>query len=72
MGENTRMHDGIAGALVLLGALLGAFVNPYWLLLPGIVGALMLQSAFTGFCPVYFALDKWAPHGPSDKARTAH
>ncbi len=58
MGENTRMHDGIAGVLVLLGTLLGAFVSPYWLWLPGIVGALMLQSAFSGFCPVYFTLGK--------------
>ncbi len=58
MGQHTRMHDGIAGALILIGALLAAFVHPYWLLVPGAVGALMLQSAFTGFCPVYFALDK--------------
>ena len=58
MGENTRMHDGIAGALVLLGALLGYFVNPYWMLLPGAIGALMLQSAFSGFCPVYFTLGR--------------
>jgi hypothetical protein len=58
MGENTRMHDGIAGALVLLGTLLGYFINPYWLLLPGVIGALMVQSAFSGFCPVYFTLGK--------------
>ncbi len=58
MGENTRMHDGIAGALILVGTLLGVFVHPYWLLVPGIIGALMLQSAFTGFCPVYYTLDK--------------
>jgi len=58
MGENTRMHDGIAGALILLGSLLGYFISPYWLWLPGIIGALMLQSAFSGFCPVYFTLGK--------------
>ncbi|MCB1887399.1 MAG: DUF2892 domain-containing protein [Rhodocyclaceae bacterium] len=58
MGQHTPMHDGIAGALILIGALLAAFVHPYWLLVPGLVGALMLRSAFTGFCPVYFALDK--------------
>jgi hypothetical protein len=58
MGENTRMHDGIAGAVVLLGTLLGYFFHPYWLLLPGVIGALMLQSAFSGFCPVYFTLEK--------------
>lgn len=58
MGENTRLHDGIAGALILLGTGLGYTSNSLWLLLPAIVGALMLQSAFSGFCPVYFTLGK--------------
>lgn len=58
MGWNTRLHDGIAGALVLAGTLLGFYHNVLWLLLPGTVGALMLQSAFSGFCPVYFTLGK--------------
>ena len=58
MGEDTRLHDGIAGTLILLGTLLGSFGSPYWLLVPGIIGALMLQSAFSGFCPVYFTLGK--------------
>lgn len=58
MGDNTRMHDGIAGSLILIGTLLGVFVSPYWLWIPGLVGALMLQSAFSGFCPVYYTLGK--------------
>jgi hypothetical protein len=58
MGENTRLHDGIAGALVLLGTVLGYHGNVLWLLLPVGIGALMLQSAFSGFCPVYFTLGK--------------
>jgi hypothetical protein len=58
MGDNTRTHDGIVGALILLGTLLGAFVHPYFYWIPGVVGALMVQSAFTGFCPVYFTLSK--------------
>ncbi len=58
MGENTRLHDGIVGALILLGTLLGYYINPLWLFVPGIVSALMVQSAFTGFCPVYFTLGK--------------
>ncbi len=68
MGENTRLHDGIAGALILLGTLLAAFVNVYWLWIPGLVGALMLQSAFSGFCPVYFTLGKLR----RTRATTAH
>lgn len=58
MGENTRLHDGIAGAFILIGTLLGYFIDPYWLLVPGVISALMLQSAFSGFCPVYFTLGK--------------
>ena len=53
-----RIHDGIAGALIILGVLLGFYVNSAWLLLPGILGVTLLQSAFTGFCPVYFTLDQ--------------
>ena len=53
-----RVHDGIAGALITLGVLLGYYFNPLWLLLPGLLGIILVQSAFTGFCPVYFTLDK--------------
>ena len=53
-----KIHDGIAGALITLGVLLGYYVSPVWLLLPGILGVILVQSAFTGFCPVYFILDK--------------
>ncbi len=58
MDRKTRIHDGLAGGLVAVGALLGYFVHPAWLLLPGLLGAVMLQSALTGFCPVYFTLKK--------------
>ena len=40
-----------AGIMVLLSVALAYFVSPWWLLLPVFVGANMLQSAFTGFCP---------------------
>jgi Inner membrane protein YgaP-like, transmembrane domain len=40
-----------AGSMVLLSAVLAWLVSPYWLLLTVFVGANMLQSAFTGFCP---------------------
>ncbi|HKK15509.1 MAG TPA: DUF2892 domain-containing protein [Gammaproteobacteria bacterium] len=56
-----KIHDGIVGALVTLGVLLGFYLNPLWLLLPGIIGVALLQSAFTGFCPVYYTLDKFCP-----------
>lgn len=53
-----RVHDGIVGAVITAGIALGYLVSPAWLLLPGIVGVLMVQSAFTGFCPVYYTLDR--------------
>ena len=53
-----NMHDGIVGAVITVGVLLGYYVAPIWLLLPGIIGVTLIQSAFTGFCPVYYTLDK--------------
>ena len=58
MNRKRRVHDGIAGALITLGVLLGFYVHPAWLLLPGILGITLVQSAFTGFCPVYYTLDR--------------
>ncbi len=48
----------LAGSFVLLGTALAAFVHPWWLLLPAFVGANLLQSAFTGFCPPTLLLRK--------------
>ena len=56
-----RVHDGIAGAVIAVGTALGHYVDPMWLLVPGILGLTLLQSAFTGFCPVYYTLDKIEP-----------
>ncbi len=53
-----RIHDGIVGALVLFGVILGYFANSLWLLIPAIIGITLFQSAFSGFCPVYYTLDK--------------
>lgn len=41
-----------AGAMVLAGVVLSAWVSPWWLLLPGFVGLNMLQASVTGFCPL--------------------
>ena len=40
-----------AGVMVFASVALAHFVSPWWLLLTVFVGANMLQSAFTGFCP---------------------
>lgn len=61
MNQKRRIHDGIAGGLITFGVALGYYVDPLWLLLPGILGVTLLQSGFTGFCPVYFILDRTCP-----------
>lgn len=61
MNQKRRIHDGIAGALITAGVLLGTYGDPLWLWLPGILGVTLLQSGFTGFCPVYFLLDRTCP-----------
>jgi hypothetical protein len=48
----------LAGSFVLLGTVLAWKVSPWWLLLPGFVGANLIQSAFTGFCPPTLLLAK--------------
>ncbi len=47
-----RLVFAFAGSLILIGVLLSALVSPWWLLVPAFVGANMLQSAFSGFCPL--------------------
>jgi hypothetical protein len=54
-----RMVLAFAGAMVLLSLVLGLFLSPYWFLLTGFVGLNLLQSAFTGFCPLAIILKKF-------------
>ncbi|MGV8855343.1 MAG: YgaP family membrane protein [Devosia sp.] len=46
-----RAVTAFAGAMVLLSVLLSAFVSPYFVWFTVFIGANLLQSAFTGFCP---------------------
>jgi hypothetical protein len=48
-----------AGVVILVSALLAWKVSPNWLLLTGFVGFNLLQSAFTGFCPLAMILKKF-------------
>jgi hypothetical protein len=41
-----------AGSMILISTLLAVVHSEYWLLLTAFVGANLLQSAFTGFCPL--------------------
>jgi hypothetical protein len=47
-----RIVLAFAGLMILLSLLLGHFVSPYWYWFTAFVGANLLQSAFTGFCPL--------------------
>lgn len=47
-----------AGTVVLASLLLAHFVSPAWLWLTAFVGANLLQSSFTGFCPLAIALKR--------------
>jgi hypothetical protein len=58
MNKKRRIHDGIVGAVITAGVLLGYYGNPLWLLVPGLLGITLLQIAFTGFCPLYYSLDR--------------
>ena len=53
-----RFVFAVAGAMILVSLLLGHYVSPYWLWFTAFVGANLLQSAFTGFCPLALMLRK--------------
>lgn len=42
----------IAGLFVLAALALGATVHPYWNVLAAFVAVNLIQSAFTGWCPM--------------------
>ena len=47
-----------AGTVILVSLLLSQFHHPAWLWVTAFVGANLLQSAFTGFCPLAIVLKK--------------
>lgn len=53
-----RIVMAFAGSVVLLSLMLGNYVNANWYWLTAFVGANLLQSAFTGWCPLAIILKK--------------
>ena len=53
-----RIIFAVAGTMILVSVLLAVFHDQRWLWLTAFVGANMLQSAFTGFCPLAILLKK--------------
>ncbi|MCB1276257.1 MAG: DUF2892 domain-containing protein [Prosthecobacter sp.] len=48
----------LAGTFILISLALAHYVSPNWLWFTAFVGANLLQSAFTGFCPAEMVLKK--------------
>jgi hypothetical protein len=53
-----RVVFAVAGSFILISLLLAHFHSENWLWFTAFVGANMLQSAFTGFCPLAMVLKK--------------
>jgi hypothetical protein len=47
-----RMVLAFAGSFILISLLLSLVHSHYWLWFTAFVGANLLQSSFTGFCPL--------------------
>jgi rhodanese-related sulfurtransferase len=60
-----------AGSIVLIGALLGYFVHPYWIALPALVGAGLVFSGITDTCGMGMMLARmpWNQVGTADEAQ---
>ncbi|HEY0674339.1 MAG TPA: DUF2892 domain-containing protein [Longimicrobiales bacterium] len=57
-----------AGVFVLLSLTLGWLVSPYWYLFTAFVGVNLLQSSFTGFCPLEKILARFGVAGCAPKS----
>lgn len=53
-----KIVPAVAGFMVLVSLLLSYLVHPGFIWLTAFVGANLLQSAFTGFCPLALILKK--------------
>ena len=54
-----RMVFAFAGTFILLSVVLSHLYSPNWLWFTVFVGANLLQSAFSGFCPLAIILKKF-------------
>ena len=53
-----RLVIAVAGSFILISLLLAHYHSENWLWFTVFVGANLLQSAFTGFCPMAMLLKK--------------
>ena len=67
-----RALRGIAGFFVLASVALGYWVHPGFFLFTALVGANLLQSAFTGTCPAMWVLRRFGvPDAPGSHRMAA-
>lgn len=57
-----RQFRAIVGSFILISLFLSYFHSHYWLLFTTFVGANLLQSSFTQFCPLDMILQKINKH----------
>jgi hypothetical protein len=53
-----RFVLAVGGSFIVVSVVLSVTLSPYWLFFTAFVGANLLQSAFTGFCPLAVILKK--------------
>ena len=53
-----RLVFAVAGSFILLSVIFSQIHSPYWLYFTAFVGANLLQSSITGFCPMAVILKK--------------
>lgn len=53
-----RLVFAVAGSFILLSVILSQIHSPNWLYFTAFVGANLLQSSITGFCPMAVILKK--------------
>lgn len=58
-----RMLRMIAGFLVLVSVALGVYEDPRWFWFTAFIGANLLQSAFTNWCPMMTILRSFGVKG---------
>lgn len=63
-----RAIRALAGTLILAGVILSRVSSPWWMLLTVFVGANLLQSAFTRFCPAELIMRRLGWFGEGRKA----
>ena len=61
MSARVKVHDGVIGALLVATTVATVAVDVRAVWLVGLTGAIMVSSAFTGFCPVHFLVRKAMP-----------